>query len=136
LKEIVKLSIVIVGTGYFGLTTGLALGNLGHRVTCVDKNQTIIDKLQSGTATIFEPGLDQLLKDGGSSVTFSTNFTDHLPGADLVIIAVGTPSKNNGDTDLCYVETVAHEIGKAKDSDNPPVIVNKSTAPIGAPPAG
>lgn len=131
MKAAEKLNVIIVGTGYVGLTTGLALGYLGHRVTCVDKNTAIIDKLERGTSTIFEPGLEELLADSGRTVTFTGNMIGYLPEADIVIIAVGTPSKVNGDTDLSYVEAVAREIGATFNPERPPVVVNKSTVPIG-----
>ena len=131
MKTAEKLNVIIVGTGYVGLTTGLALGYLGHRVTCVDKDTAIIDKLERGISTIFEPGLEDLLADSGRTVTFTGNMLSYLPEADIVIIAVGTPSKDNGDTDLSYVEAVAREIGAAMNPERPPVIVNKSTVPIG-----
>jgi len=131
LKTAEKLNIIIVGTGYVGLTTGMALGYLGHRVTCVDKDQSIVDKLERGISTIYEPGLDELLRDNSETVNFTGVLLKDLPEADIVIIAVGTPSKSNGDTDLSFVEAVAKEIGGAMDPDNPPVIVNKSTVPIG-----
>jgi UDPglucose 6-dehydrogenase len=131
LKAAEKLNVIIVGTGYVGLTTGLALGYLGHKVVCVDKDTAIIDKLERGISTIFEPGLEELLQESGKLVTFTESVTGHLPQADIVVIAVGTPSKSNGDTDLSFVEAVAHEIGEAIDPLCPPVIVNKSTVPIG-----
>jgi len=131
LKEAERLNIIIVGTGYVGLTTGLALGYLGHRVTCIDKDTAIVDKLERGISTIYEPGLEELLEASKETVTFSGNMLEYLPEADIVVIAVGTPSKSNGDTDLSFVEGVAREIGQAMDPNNPPVIVNKSTVPIG-----
>lgn len=131
MKTAEKLNIIIVGTGYVGLTTGLALGYLGHRVICVDKDTAIIDKLERGISTIYEPGLEELLRESGNSVTFTKNMLEYLPEADIVIIAVGTPSKSNGDTDLSFVEAVAREIGQAMDPSCPPLIVNKSTVPIG-----
>ena len=126
-----KLNIMIVGTGYVGLTTGMALGYLGHRVTCVDNNTAIVDKLERGISTIYEPGLDELLRENRETVNFTDTMLESLPGADIVIIAVGTPSKSNGDTDLSYVEAVAADIGRAINPQAPPVIVNKSTVPIG-----
>lgn len=131
MKDAEKLNIVIVGTGYVGLTTGVALGYIGHRVTCVDKDRAIIEKLERGISTIYEPGLEELITDDDGAVSFTDDLLSHLPGADIVIIAVGTPAKSNGDTDLSYVEAVAREIGRAMDPKKPPVIVNKSTVPIG-----
>ncbi len=122
---------MVVGTGYVGLTTGLALGYLGHNVTCVDKDTAIIDKLERGISTIYEPGLEELLRDSGDMIKFTENMHERLPSADIVIIAVGTPSKSNGDTDLSFVEAVGREIGAAMNPARPPVIINKSTVPIG-----
>lgn len=131
MKTAEKLKIVIVGTGYVGLTTGVALGYLGHRVTCVDKDTAIIDKLERGISTIYEPGLEELLKQSAVQVSYTKDLLRDLPEAQVVIIAVGTPSKENGDTDLSYVEAVAREIGAAMDPLNPPLIINKSTVPVG-----
>ena len=131
MKAANNLNIVIVGTGYVGLTTGVALGYLGHLVTCVDKDMAIIDKLERGISTIYEPGLEELLQVSGKGVIFTQELKENLPEADIVIIAVGTPSKENGDTDLSYVEAVAKEIGEALNPQKPPVVVNKSTVPIG-----
>jgi len=131
LREAEKLKIMIVGTGYVGLTTGMALGYLGHNVTCVDKDTEIIDKLERGISTIYEPGLEELLRETGEKVNFTREIGANLPGTDIVIIAVGTPSKANGDTDLSYVEGVAREVGQSLDPGDPPVVVNKSTVPIG-----
>ncbi len=131
MKNTDQLTIIIVGTGYVGLTTGMALGYLGHRVICVDQDRDIVDKLDRGISTIYEPGLDGLLEENAGKVTFTGDLLNYLPEADIVIIAVGTPAKSNGDTDLSYVEAVASEIGRALDAGNPPVIVNKSTVPIG-----
>ncbi len=126
-----KLNLTIVGTGYVGLTTGLALAHLGHRVTCIDKNPAIVERLQKGIPTIFERGLEELLAEAAPNITFDETLPEHVAGADLVIIAVGTPSKENGDTDLSHVEEVARDIGRAMAPHKFLVVVNKSTVPIG-----
>ncbi len=126
-----KLAITIVGTGYVGLTTGVALAYLGHRVTCVDKNPEVVEKLKNGTATIYEPGVEELLVEAAANLSFSGNLPDSLPDSDVVVIAVGTPAKYNGDTDLTYVENVAREIGDTIAPEKFLVVVNKSTVPIG-----
>jgi UDPglucose 6-dehydrogenase len=132
MKAEAKLNVTVIGTGYVGLTTGLALAYLGHRVNCIDKNKAIVEKLQSGVPTIFEVGLKELLAEAAGNITFSDALAPGLHDSELVVIAVGTPAKHNGDTDLCYVEQVASEIGLLMRSDKPLVVVNKSTVPIGS----
>ena len=127
----IKLNITIVGTGYVGLTTGLAFAYLGHRVNCIDQNKEVVRKLQSGEPTIYEHGLKELMQDSAENITFGESMGGSLHLSDLVIIAVGTPSKANGDTDLSYVESAAREIGRLMLPEKPLVIVNKSTVPLG-----
>jgi len=132
MKPSESLNITIVGTGYVGLTTALALAYLGHRLQCVDKNPEIVNKLERGISTIYEAGLEELLEDTRGQINFNGNLKDCLhQDTDLVIIAVGTPSKENGDTDLCFVEEVARDIGKNLLPERPLVVVNKSTVPVG-----
>jgi len=122
---------VVIGTGYVGLTTGLALSYLGHQVVCVDKNPAIIDYLRRGRAPIFEAGLEDLLHEQQGRIEFTDSIKKHLPGADIAVVAVGTPAKENGDTDLSYVEEVAREVGASMAPDQFLLVVNKSTVPIG-----
>lgn len=126
-----KLAVVVVGTGYVGLTTGLALAHLGHSVKCVDKNIEIVERLKRGLPTIFEAGLEELLHEAGRDILFTSDLAGSLDAADIVMIAVGTPAKANGDTDLRYVEGVAREIGEVLASGKQLVVVNKSTVPVG-----
>jgi len=126
------LKVIIVGTGYVGLTTGVCLAYLGHQVTCVDVNEEVVSKLKSGDATIHEPGIRELMCDAKHNLHFTTSIAEALPGADVIIIAVGTPSKLNGDADMSAVEKVAAEVGDLLDAKTCPVIVNKSTVPIGS----
>lgn len=127
-----SLNVTIVGTGYVGLTTGLAFAFLGHRVNCVDQNEKVVKKLQSGEPTIYEHGLRKLMRESADNITYSNSLDESLSFSDLVIIAVGTPAKENGDTDLGYVESAAREIGRLMPEGKRPVIVNKSTVPLGA----
>ena len=126
-----KLAVTIVGTGYVGLTTGVSLAWLGHKVTCVDNNEAIINKLKKGIPTIYENGLESLLKEVLPSMNFANTASESLNDAQVVIIAVGTPAKANGDTDLSFVEEVAREIGRNMLPEKNLVVVNKSTVPIG-----
>ena len=83
-----RLSVVIVGTGYVGLTTGLALARLGHSVKCVDKNPKIVDRLKQGILTIFEAGLEELLNELKGDVLFTCDLGKCLEGADVLMICL------------------------------------------------
>ncbi len=124
------MNVTIIGTGYVGLTTGVALAYLGHHVTCVDKNPVIVRALQAGQSTIHEPGLDPLLAAAKERLTFQTCIPRLSSG--VVLIAVGTPAKANGDADLSYVETAAREVAEATQPGAQLVVVNKSTVPLGS----
>ncbi|MEM7738164.1 MAG: UDP-glucose/GDP-mannose dehydrogenase family protein, partial [Deinococcota bacterium] len=119
-----------IGTGYVGLTTGLALAYIGHQVTCVDKNPEIIRKLARGEATIHEPGLEELLDKGKQRLSYRQDIPELTEG--VVIIAVGTPTKANGDADLRYVDAAAKEVAERIQPGATLVVVNKSTVPIGS----
>lgn len=127
-----KLKVAIIGTGYVGLTTGVCLAYLGHRVTCVDNNPHIIARLQAGQAVIHEPGLPEMMRAAGHNISYTAAIETAVPGADVVVIAVGTPSKSNGDADVSAIEAVARQIGDLLTAAESPVIVNKSTVPIGS----
>lgn len=127
-----ELNVIIVGAGYVGLTTGVCLAHLGHQVSLVDRNERIINTLRAGRVTIHEPGLQQLMDENRHRLSFSVSLQEVISGANVIIIAVGTPSKRNGDADMSAVETVAAEIGDILPGGSYPVIVNKSTVPIGS----
>lgn len=127
-----ELQVVIVGTGYVGLTTGVCLAYLGHKVSCVDVNETVVSRLRGGEATIHEPGIQELMQEARENLYFTTSLSEVLPESDVIIIAVGTPSKTNGDADMSAVERVAEEIGDMLEEGKRPVVVNKSTVPIGS----
>src|SRR5690625_1667051 len=124
-----KMNVTIIGTGYVGITTGLSLAYLGHDVTCIDKNPDIIARLRRGEATIHEPGLEELL------AATSARFEQDIPlleGRGVVVIAVGTPTKENGDADMRYVDAAAREVAERIQPGAELVVVNKSTVPIGS----
>ncbi len=125
------MKVIIVGAGYVGLTTGVTLAHIGHDVICVDKNPDIVERLQRGEPTIHEPGLGEMLR--GTRDRFVAQ--EHLPsldGTQVVIIAVGTPTKENGDADLSYVDAAAREIADRIADGSNVTVVNKSTVPIGS----
>ena len=125
------MNVTIIGTGYVGLTTGVALAYVGHNVTCVDKNPRIVDTLAGGRATIHEPGLEELLGRAKPHLKFQTDIPE-LAGNGVVFIAVGTPTKANGDADLQYVDAAAKEVAERIQTGAKLVVVNKSTVPIGS----
>ena len=126
------MKIAIVGAGYVGLVTGVCLADFGHDVVCVDKDQRKIDALERGEIPIYEPGLAELVKANVTSgrLTFSTELGDAVPGAEVVFIAVGTPSRRgDGHADLRYVHAVAREVAACVEGFT--VVVTKSTVPVG-----
>lgn len=129
-KKVLGLKVCIVGTGYVGLVTGTCLADLGNRVICVDNNAQKIDLLNKGGIPIFEPGLKELVKRNfeAGRLSFSTDLQQSLNQSEIVFIAVGTPSKPNGEADLSYVENVAKEIAQYAKSFK--IVVEKSTVPV------
>ena len=125
------MRIAVVGTGYVGLVTGVCLAEVGHHVTCVDLDRKKVETLKEGTPTIFEPGLETLLKRNLSHerLWFSTSLGDSLKDVEVVFIAVGTPQDEDGSADLQHVRGVAEEIGRQMNGDL--IVVVKSTVPVG-----
>ncbi len=121
----------MIGTGYVGLTTGLAYAKLGHHVACVDQDANKIACLDLGETPFYEPGLPELLEDmqAQGRVMFTTDLSAVIGGAEVIMIAVGTPATSNGEADLSAVYHVAEGIGKLLDHEA--VIVVKSTVPVG-----
>jgi UDPglucose 6-dehydrogenase len=125
------MNVAVVGTGYVGLVTGAVFADLGNDVVCVDKDAEKIEGLRAGRMPIYEPGLEELVARNvaDARLTFSTDLADAVRRSDIIFIAVGTPPKASGESDLTAVEEVAHGIAQALDRYK--VIVNKSTVPVG-----
>ncbi len=125
------MNICVVGTGYVGLVTGAVFADLGNDVICVDNDRAKIQSLGAGRMPIYEPGLEEMVtrntEDG--RLAFTTDLASSVRQSDVIFIAVGTPPKDSGETDLSQVEAVAAEIGRAMDRYK--VVVNKSTVPVG-----
>lgn len=123
------MNIAVIGSGYVGLVTGVCLAHLGHRVICVDNNQEKIKKLKQGKVPFYEPDLEDLLKKYLKTrcLAFSASIQEATKKSTVIFIAVGTPSKRNGEADLTYVENVSRQIALAMDSYK--LIVEKSTVP-------
>jgi len=125
------MKIVVVGTGYVGLVTGACLAEVGTEVICVDVNEEKIRALQSGILPIYEPGLDEIVERNFKKgrLSFRTSLEESILGAEVVFIAVGTPSGEDGSADLQYVLNVASDIGRYMNGYL--IIVTKSTVPVG-----
>ena len=109
------MKLCMIGTGYVGLVSGTCFADIGHTVYCVDKNEHIIKKLNSGEATIYEPGLSELIQENykAKRLLFTSNISEAIKKSDIIFICVGTPSKKKSSSvDLSYVLTVANEISK------------------------
>ena len=130
------MRIVMVGTGYVGLVSGVCFADFGHDVICVDKDPSKIETLNAGGIPIFEPGLESLVEKNckAKRLAFTTDLSEAMKDADAVFIGVGTPSRRgDGHADLTYVYAAAEEIGlNIAKSDSPfTVVVTKSTVPVG-----
>lgn len=125
------MKVAIIGTGYVGLTTGVALAFLGHEVHCLDVDETKIKKLKNGECPIYEPHLEELMALAKPRLNFTLKASQALQNAEVVFIAVGTPSLPDGHPNLSYLKSAAEAIGTFIESPFV-VIVNKSTVPIGS----
>lgn len=126
------MNIAMIGSGYVGLVSGACLADFGHRVTCVDVDAQKVAALQSARIPIYEPGLDRLVADNVAAdrLFFTTELASAVADAEVVFIAVGTPSRRgDGHADLSFVHAAARSIaGALKDFT---VVVTKSTVPLG-----
>ncbi len=126
------MKIAMIGTGYVGIVSGACFSEFGVEVVCVDKNEDKINRLKAGECPIYEPGLENLVANNvkADRLSFTTDLTSAVNGADAVFIAVGTPSRRGeGHADLSYVYGAAKEVAEALEGYT--VIVTKSTVPVG-----
>lgn len=107
------MNVAIIGTGYVGLVSGVCLALRGHNTICVDTKAEIVNSLNRGVSTLYEKNLDNILKKTVSKKKFqaTTNLDKALKNSSIIIIAVGTPSKN-GKIDLSYIKKVSQDIGR------------------------
>ncbi|MGI3903989.1 MAG: UDP-glucose dehydrogenase family protein [Janthinobacterium lividum] len=126
------MRLVIVGAGYVGLVSGACFADFGHNVCCVDADRRRVESLHRGEMPIYEPGLaDLVLKNVREGrLTFTQELKGAVEEADVVLIAVGTPSRRgDGHADLSYVYGVARQIAGLLRGYT--VVVTKSTVPVG-----
>ena len=126
------MRLVMVGSGYVGLVSGVCFADFGHDVVCVDKDPAKIARLKAGEVPIFEPGLDVMLQANmrAGRLSFTTDLAEAAAEADAIFIAVGTPTRRgDGHADLSYVYDAAREIAAV--APEACVVVTKSTVPVG-----
>lgn len=125
------MNITVVGAGYVGLTTSACLAKMGHQVACVERDETRLAAIKQGRLPFYEPGLDVLVFSGMSDgrLRLTNDLTDAASLADIVFIAVGTPSNITGEVNLSDLNEVASTLAHLPISSK--VIAIKSTVPIG-----
>ena len=126
------MRLCMIGTGYVGLVSGTCFADIGHTVYCVDKDEAKIEKLNSSQSPIYEPGLDELIKENykANRLFFTSNLSEAVNKSDIVFICVGTPNKKKSLlVDLKYVYQAVKDIKKV--SKGKKIIVTKSTVPVG-----
>ena len=125
------MKLTVIGTGYVGLVTGTCFAEMGNSVICVDNDKKKIDLLNNGGIPIWEPGLEDMVRDNKKEgrLKFTTDIAKAVKKSDICFIAVGTPPDEDGSADLQYVLAVAKDIAIHMDSHK--IIIDKSTVPIG-----
>lgn len=126
------MRLVMVGSGYVGLVSGVCFADFGHDVVCVDNDPAKIARLKAGEVPIFEPGLDVMMQANmkAGRLSFTTDLAESAAAADAIFIAVGTPTRRgDGHADLTYVYDAAREIAAV--APEACVVITKSTVPVG-----
>ncbi len=124
--------IVVIGTGYVGITTAACLAHLGHRVIGADIDERRVERLSNGQIPIVEDGLEELVKEGLSSgnLRFTTDRAGAAASCEFAYLCVPTPQGPDGSADLSHIEDVARVIGPVVPPES--IVVNKSTVPVGS----
>src|SRR5215468_8104590 len=114
------MNICVVGTGYVGLVTGAVFADLGNDVICVDKDRDKVAALKAGRMPIYEPGLEEMVARnvGDQRLSFTSDLAVGIRHSDVIFIAVGTPPKDTGETDLSQVEASAPARGRSNQPYN------------------
>lgn len=122
------MKIAVAGVGYVGLVTAVTLADIGHDVICLDIDKNKLKMLNEGVSPIYEYGLEELMLKNRERLTFTDDVTRYAE-AQVIIIGVGTPEKEDGSADLGAVFAVADSV--ADNCSDETVVVVKSTVPIG-----
>ncbi|MGG5870684.1 UDP-glucose dehydrogenase family protein [Pseudomonas peli] len=130
-RGVQAMRICVIGAGYVGLVSAACFAEMGNRVICVERDVQRVARLARGQSPIYEPGLEAMLQTHLSSgqLSFSQHLNEGIKQAEIIFIAVGTPSGEDGSADLSHVLAVADELGDLLEQNC--VVVNKSTVPVG-----
>lgn len=125
------MRICVIGAGYVGLVSAACFAEMGNQVICIERDAERFNQLKAGRVPIFEPGLEQMIAAhlGNGQLSFTQNFAEGIRLADVIFIAVGTPSGEDGSADLTHVLNVADELGNHIQTRC--LVVDKSTVPVG-----
>ncbi len=126
-----RINLVVIGAGYVGLTTGVTFAFLGHKVSIIEKDKAKLDLLKEFKPPFYEPYLSDLMKLAKDNLYFSDKLEEVINDSQIIMIAVGTPCKENGQVDNRFIEEVALDIGQALNPLAKHMIVIKSTVPVG-----
>lgn len=122
------MKVAIIGLGYVGITSAACFAELGHAILGIEKNKSKINSLNNGHAGIIEPRIEELLSSSSNKIEVVDVIDGRINSADIIMIAVGTPTGETGTTDLTALNSVFRELSKYK-PDSP--ILIRSTCPIG-----
>jgi len=125
------MKLAIIGTGYVGLVQGAVFADSGNSVICMDKDEKKINGLKKGLVPIYEPGLEELVRENAldGRLEFTTNLRSAVEKSEIIFLCLPTPQAEDGSADLSHVLTVAEDIAKLMNGDK--IIVSKSTVPVG-----
>lgn len=125
------MKLVMIGVGYVGLVTAACLAEMGHHLQCIDINPSRVQQLSGGSIPIYEPGLQEIVKRNldAKRISFTTNYHEGLEDAEVIFIAVDTPTNSAGAAETTQVEAAARMIGRFLQT--PAIIATKSTVPVG-----
>ena len=125
------MNIAVIGTGYVGLVSGTCFAEKGNNVICVDIDEKKVTQLTAGQIPIYEPGLETIFTKNieAGRLSFTTNLAEGIQNAEIIFLALPTPSDEDGSADLSYVSKCAEAISPLITDYK--IIVNKSTVPVG-----
>lgn len=125
------MRIAVIGTGYVGLVTGTCFAESGNEVTCVDIDAEKVRRLQQGKVPIYEPGLEELVERNieAARLFFTTDLGAAVAAAEMIYLAVGTPSSDDGSANLSSLWKVVTDMAPHVPAEA--IVVTKSTVPVG-----